>query len=416
MFMRSYTLSLILFSLLLACSKTPSACEECVDEPTNIPCVEDHRQFQQGVFVDLQSGEVELFDLFGIDQFYEVFLIEADLNKLSEDLILISSEHGNYIFDRTDRSITSISDANDPVFAVVNASHLYFQNVEQGSVIINDSTSVENVQTQARIIRNPISLENSETVITLKSEFSTPDTLDIPSIYFPIQIPGQSGFIGLYEIEKNYVSVSSTTNRVRKVREYSERAWARFDDGGVLLEFLTTPIKVESNDKPERFAVSGNPLIVAYQTGSSVWFSNLTTGSTQLIEDARSPQLSEDGKYLSTTNFNEIEVHAIESGNRFMISDQSDYVYYNPSTFLESREAAIFMQKENINGSRNDAVVKRALLTENGVNAVGDVFNLTEHIESDNLDFLITRGSQPVVLENDVIFFLLFQHHVELCD
>lgn len=44
------------------------------------------------------------------------------------------------------------------------------------------------------------------------------------------------------------------------------------------------------------------------------------------------------------------------------------------------------------------------------------VFELNDHIEVDSLDFLISRASKPVYLNDREIFFLLFQHQLTSCD
>lgn len=414
--MSRYILILVSLLMMQACSKSPAACEICEDEQLYTPCIEDHRQFQQGVLVDLENGEAELFDLTGIDQFYEVFLIETDLNKISENQVLISSAHGNYVLNTDTRSIIEILDSYDPVYGLPGSDKLYFQTDEIGSIEINDSTFVENVQTKSSVFEWDISTRGKRLVSQSVSRFLAADTLLIESMYFPFKVPGEIGYVVLYEAQKHYVSVSSTSNRVRRVYEYSERVWRHVDDQGSFLSDLSPREKVVSQTKPSRFTVTNNPLKVAYQVDDDVRITDLVSGDNYLLEKARSPQLSSDGKYVSITDFNEIEVFEIDSESRFQISDQSDYTFYNPSTFLENQEALIFVEKDHLNGSRYDAVVKRSQLNSSSTNAVGKIFQLTEHVETDSLDFWITRASQPVALSENEIFFLLFQHLLITCD
>jgi len=410
--MRVFPIFILVLTAGLACSKSPTACAECEDVPNAIRCLEQHFQYHQGVFYELDSKQATIFDLSGIDPFNDVFLIETDLIHLGNSHILISSEYGNYIFDSSARAIQKIEGADSPIFGLSGATQLYFKDEQVGDIYINDSTKVKNVLTSSTLFNTPTSGDQALTIRTFKSDFSHPDTLVIRSIYFPTETPGEEGFIALYEEEKHFVSVSNTTNRVRKVYEYTERTWLRFNQFGEVIEQISASEKIISQTKPERFTVTQSPIILAYQLGNQVRILDLENRNNIILDEARSPQISHDGNYITVTNFNEIDVYSIQSGQRFQISEKSDYSYYNPSTFLENEEAVIFVEKTPFRNTLNNVELKKVVITPNEVKVAATAFLLSDYIETDSLAYLITRASQPAVISDDLIFFLLFQHRI----
>lgn len=411
-------LIVVLFSCFtfVGCGVDTFQCDDCKDPFTPNNCRDQHVQLHQGVVYEPATGEADFFELADIEPFNELFVKGTQLFPLGNSLLLISSNFDNYVFNTITREVQKLVGSDLPMVGYQGAENLYFSNSWVGDIVINDSTIIKDLIAQSNLMKVPVNDSEFENVNTYQSRFVHSDTLLIPKLFFPMELQGIAGFVALAEDEVYFVSVSSTTNRIRKVFEYKLRTWKQFDDNGEVVRNLTIPTKIVTDQDPFHPTFSANSMMVGYQEDNRVVISNLETTATIIFEDVQSPQLSLNGEYISLVDSNLIDVYSIQSGERTPVSDTNDYGPVNPSIFSNTSNTILFAEKSNISTTLDNAVMKRATFDTNEPLIEGTVFELNDHIEVDSLDFLISRASKPVYLNDQEIFFLLFQHQLTSCD
>ncbi|MBO6794616.1 MAG: hypothetical protein JJ895_11945 [Balneolaceae bacterium] len=168
--------------------------------------------------------------------------------------------------------------------------------------------------------------------------------------------------------------------------------------------------------KPERASFSDDGSVKAVQINNSSTSVTHSNGSKLLLDNARSPQLSPDGDYMSSSDFNTIEVIQTETGTRFSITNKSDYSVYNPTAFLRDELGVLITETKRASDDLRDMAIRKISFDEFGVTDSSTKFRLIQYTSLDSLDFLYSRASQPVDLGNNNVFFLLFQHKLSLCE
>ncbi|MBO6794615.1 MAG: hypothetical protein JJ895_11940 [Balneolaceae bacterium] len=175
--MSSRILLLLFLSMLLACSKTPSSCERCDREISITPCIDKHRQFKQGVVFNLESDAVEFIPITQIEPFHEAFLIEVDLIAVSERVVLISSEHGNYLFDIFGFVMLSLDEAEDPIVAKYGDRRFFGATEKVGDFKLDDTFSISNVVLQSKMIEFSLTGGAADSLFAVNSYLIADDTL-----------------------------------------------------------------------------------------------------------------------------------------------------------------------------------------------------------------------------------------------
>ncbi len=410
-------LSIPFLSLILCigCGIDTFQCDDCEDPFIADDCSDQHFQFHQGVIFEPASGTTDIFEIEEISPFNESLVLGAKPYLIGNSKVLISTEFGNYVFDSNNLEIAKIDGPDSPIVGLSGADYLYYSNRRIDDIIINDSTVIDDLIARSTLKRVHIGTNETHTVKSSESYFVHPDTLLIPKLFFPVEVAGYEGFIALAEDEYHYVSVSSS-NRVFTFFLYKERSWKQFNEEGEIINILTAPIKIESEQDPRHPTFSINPPFAAYQEDERVVVSNLETGSVTYFEQAQSPQLSENGEFISLVSNNLIDVYSISTSEKTSISEENDYGSNNPSVFSKSSNTLLFAEKNDLSPTLDNAVLKRASFDSNDPLIEGTVFELSDHIKIDSLDFLISRASKPVFLNDQEIFFLVFQHQLNSCD
>lgn len=405
----------ILLALVWAgCSKSPTVSENPEEELNLSPCIEFSRQLHKGVEFNLGTGEVDIYTIGGFDNFYEAFVIEANLIAINSKLILVSSEHGNYLLNLSTGAATPIPNAESPISGKFGVSRLYFDQTEKGQFVIEGSQALADFPLHSYLVSTSVSLNQVDTLAVFSSERFHTDSLAVTSVYFPTEV--ENGIISLLEESVYFVERDSSTNTIEPQKEYRRQRWAQLNDVGEIISEFSNEVIRNSSEKPVRFSFSANPLTFSHQEGRDVYFTDSRNGKRISLEKARSPKVSSNGDFVSFTDFDLIEIYAPSSDQRFQISNNSDYIYYNPSEFLPDENAIIYAEKTFETNSKTSMVLKKATITNEGLTDTQTIFNLTDHIEINDFDFVGTRTSQPSMLAEGIVFFMLIQHQLRLCE
>lgn len=402
----------------MACSKTPSSCDRCDREVTTTRCYDNHRQFEQGVIFNLDSEAVEFIPLPQMDIFMEVFLMEVDLIAVSERVVLVSSEHGNYLVDVFGAVVVPLDDAEAPVVAKYGDRRFFGIQEKTGEFSINDEFALSNVQLSAQVLELPISGGEPAEIMSVETYVSGEDSLITGRIFFPhLSTDNTIDFLKIEEVRSFYTN--ETTGQVRTNDEYMRRRWERLNLTSKESIALSNWETVTQLRKPERYSISDDQSLRAYQPVRNKVLVSETDNEANTIlqlDEARSPQISPNGAFISYSDFNLVEVLDRLSGKVYTITDESDYTYYNPTGFLRDGSGVLLSERRTASSDLRDMGIRKIEFDENGITSNSTKFRLIEHLKVDSLDFLVSRASQPVDLGNNNVFFLLFQHQLSLCD
>ena len=412
--MRTRFVLFLLVSISMACSKTPTSCERCDRDVTFTQCFDSHRQFEQGVIFNLNTEAVEFIPFSQMDIFNEAFLIEIDLIAISERVVLVSSEHGNYLADVFGAIVVPLADAEAPVVAKYGDRKFFGIQEHRGDYIINDQFSFPNIQVGASVIEMSITGGEAVELLNTETYIADEDSLITSRIFFPhLTSENTVDYLKIEEVRSFYTK--ETTGKVRLNDEYMRRRWERIH---LTSKEISTQSDWERSDqirKPERFSISDDQAVRAFQPlRNEILIEDQSNYSS--LEGVRSPQVSSDGNLITYSDFNVVEVFDRSSGKKHIITEESDYTYYNPTGFLRDGSGILLSERRTASTDLRDMSIRKIEFNDQGITSNSTKFRLINHIKLDSLDFLYTRASQPVDLGNNNIFFLLFQHQLSLCD